>query len=297
MAFLAGLVVIAIATQSSVGAYDDVLFWVHMVQHLLLIMVAPPLLVLGRPILLAMHASRGSAHRAIRAAVRSRPARVLTCPPVALALYTAVIVGTHLTGFMNLVLTHPLVHDGEHLLYLAVGYLFFLPAIGTEPIRWRLAYPARLALLAVAMPVDTFTGVVLGLTTREPFPAYAADPRPWGPTLIGDLHLGGAIMWVAGDALMVAMMAVLAVAFVRSGTGGAGVGRWVEAARLSALADHAAAAGLTPGPGRAVTVDDEAHVDAHRDAYNAWLACLDHRPTVDAHAEPAASQTKGKGSL
>jgi putative copper resistance protein D len=167
----------------------------------------------------------------------------------------------------------------------------------------RLSYPARLALLAVAMPVDTFTGVVLGLTTREPFPAYTQARRSWGPSLVGDLHLGGAVMWVAGDGLMVAMMAALAVAFVRSGTGGAGAGRWVEAARAATLADHTAAAGLTPHPGLTGSVDDDAHVDAHRYAYNTWLASLDQHPTAGRDrpttttipAEPAAPTADGKG--
>ncbi len=269
--FLAGLLTIAVATQSSIGAYDDVLFSVHMIQHLLLVMVAPPLLIAGQPVVLALHASRNPMHRWVRSLVRSRVVSLLTWPPVALSLYAAVIVGTHLTSFMNLVLENQLVHDAEHLLYLAVGYLLFLPVLGSEPIRWRLSYPARLFLLALAMPVDTFTGVVLGMTNSEPFPAYQQQHRAWGPSLLGDLHLGGAIMWVGGDALMVLLMAVLVVRFTRSGREDMGLGTWMESARGRALADQAAAAGIeSPATGRHGTVDD----DAHLSAYNAYLAAL-----------------------
>src|SRR6202020_3102642 len=78
--FLGGLAVVVIATQSGIGSYDDVLFWDHMVQHLLLLMVAPPLLVLGQPATLLLHASRNPVHTWTKKLLRSRPAQWLTCP-------------------------------------------------------------------------------------------------------------------------------------------------------------------------------------------------------------------------
>ena len=93
-----------IATQSSIGAYDDVLFSVHMVQHLLLIMVAPPLMVAGRPIMLLLHASRNPLHGwTIERVIRSRVVTALTCPPVARGgpAVDVIIGSTHLTGFMK----------------------------------------------------------------------------------------------------------------------------------------------------------------------------------------------------
>ncbi len=78
--FLGGLAVIVLATQSGIGAYDDVLFWDHMVQHLMLIMVAPPLLIVGQPITLLLHASRNPLHTWTKRVVRSRIASFLTWP-------------------------------------------------------------------------------------------------------------------------------------------------------------------------------------------------------------------------
>ena len=237
---------IAVATQSSVGAYDDVLFSVHMVQHLLLIMVAPPLLVAGRPIMLLLHASRNPVHRWTLNVVRSRVVTFLTCPPVAAVIYTVTIVGTHLTGFMNLTLAHEHVHDAEHVLYLVAGYLYFLPLIGSEPIRWRMSFPGRFLLLALTMPVDTFVGVVLLQANHELFPAYGRTGRTWGPSLLSDLHLGGAIMWVGGDAIMFVLMLCVFVVFLRDKRAQTTMGDWVEAARAAALSDHTASAGLEP---------------------------------------------------
>jgi putative copper resistance protein D len=134
-AFLAGLAVIGVATQSSIGANDDVLFSVHMVQHLLLIMVAPPLLVADRPVTLLLHAAGNPVHTLVKRVVRSRALSVLTFPPAATALYCAVVAATHLTPLMNLVVRNDAVHNAEHVLYVVTGYLFFLPVVGSEPIR------------------------------------------------------------------------------------------------------------------------------------------------------------------
>ena len=79
--FLGGLAVIVIATQSGIGSYDDVLFWDHMVQHLLLLMVAPPLLVVGQPVTLLLHASRNPVHTWTKKLLRSHPVTWITWPP------------------------------------------------------------------------------------------------------------------------------------------------------------------------------------------------------------------------
>ena len=103
---------------------------------------------------------------------------------------------------MNLVLENGAVHDAEHALYLLVGYLYFLPIIGSEPILWRMSMLGRYLLLLVTMPVDTAVGVVLMLLPHEPFPAYARTGRSWGPGLVADLHEGGFIMFAGSDIIM-----------------------------------------------------------------------------------------------
>src|SRR5262249_4706467 len=142
--FLAGLAVVVLATESGIGAYDEVLFWDHMIQHLLLIMIAPPLLVVGQPFTLLLHASRNPLHTWAKRAMRSRAVSFLTWPPFGLVAYTVTVVGTHLTALTGLILRDPVLREAEHVLYLAVGYLFFLPLLGREPIRWQVSYPIRI---------------------------------------------------------------------------------------------------------------------------------------------------------
>jgi len=266
--FLAGLLVVVFATEGGIGSYDDVLFWDHMVQHLMLLMVAPPLLVVGQPGTLLLHASRNPIHTWAKRFMRSRVISAITFPGFGVVLYTGVIVGTHLTGFMNLVMTHDWAHQGEHVLYLAAGYLYFLPLIGREPIRWRVSYPTRLFLLFMAMPVDAFTGLVLGSYSGNPFPSMA-DGRPsWAPAPIDDVHIGGAVMWVAGAGLMFALMLAVFFEWSRETRAHGGLG-WLESARK---ANYAA---ILPDTKTADTVDD----DEHLDAYNAYLARLNRNET------------------
>jgi putative copper resistance protein D len=273
LSFAAGLAAVVLAAQSSIGAYDDVLFSDHMVQHLLLIMVAPAFLVAGRPVTLLLHASRNPLHTWTKRVIRSRIVTWLTFPPIAAVLYAVTIIGTHLTGFMNLTLQHEGVHDAEHALYLLVGYLYFLPLLGSEPIRWKMSFPSRFFLLALSMPVDTFVGVVLLQANHELFPPYADTGRTWGPSLVSDLHTGGAIMWVGGDAIMFVLMLCVFVLFLRDKRAQGSMGDWLEGARSHALADAVAHAGLTTperAPRRGQTVDD----DEHLAAYNAYLSQL-----------------------
>src|SRR5258708_589196 len=137
--FLGGLAVVVLALQSGLGSYDDVLFWDHMIQHLMLIMVAPPLLIFGQPLPLLLHASRNPVHTWAKRAVRSRAVTWLTWPPFGVAAYALTIAVTPLTRLMNLVMSNQVLHNAEHALYLLVGYLFFLPLVGREPLRWRLS--------------------------------------------------------------------------------------------------------------------------------------------------------------
>ena len=97
------------------------------------------------------------------------------------------------------------------IIFLVVGYLFWRQIFGSDPNRRRLHPGLQFAYLFLAIPVDTFTGVSLNGATHELFPAYLATPRTWGPSLLLDLHLGGVIMWVGGDTLMLWPMIPIAI--------------------------------------------------------------------------------------
>ena len=276
IAFILGLLVIDLATQSGIGTYDDTLFWDHMIQHLMLIMIAPPLLVSGQPVTLLLHASRNPLHTWVKRIVRSKPVVAITWPAFGVVAYTATIVGTHLTGFMNLVTEHDAVHQSEHVLYLVVGYLYFLPLVGREPIKWKVSYPLRLFLLFIAMPVDAFTGVVLGSYQSDPF--VPLKPRSWGPSAVNDLHQGGAVMWVGGAAIMFVLIMVTFFAWTRETRPSAATMGWLETARRANMADRMSEAvpvAVQPGErvsGQSLRAADVDEDDDQLAAYNAYLA-------------------------
>jgi cytochrome c oxidase assembly factor CtaG len=282
--FLGGLAVVVLATESGIGVYDDVLFWDHMVQHLMLIMVAPPLLIFGQPLTLLMHASRNPLHRWVKRVLRSRVASFLTWPVFGCVAYAVAVMGAHLTGFANLVETNQVVHNAEHALFLVVGYLFFLPILGREPIRWRLTYPVRFVILVLVMPVDTFTGLMLGYGSAGS-PGIPVGPRPaWAPPGLSDLHDGGAVMWIGGDAIMFGLMMLVYLMWSLDGRAATSGHGWLEAARRASLGSLVTAHQAPAESGSAAVAAEQAAVswdgrggiddDEHLAAYNAFLARL-----------------------
>jgi cytochrome c oxidase assembly factor CtaG len=199
--FLAGLAAVAAAICGSDGVYDDVLLRAHMVQHLLLIMVAPPLLVYARPVTLLLHATRNPWHGRVIRIVRSRAVTALSWPPFCVALYSAVVLVTHLTP---LLVATGWLHDSEHLAYLVAGYLFFLPVIGSEPARWRPSLFGRYLLLVAAMPADIATGAFLMLS------------GPIGGYHVADVHDAGLIMLGGSELVMTALALLIAVTLLHS---------------------------------------------------------------------------------
>ncbi len=210
--FALGLLVTFIATESFIGRYDRAYFSDHMIQHLLLIMVAAPLFALATPLDLAY----GAGSPGVRRVLDGRLVALVTEPIVAFTLYFVFIPLSHLTSLFNEMLLHEWIHQFEHLGFLVVGYLFFRVAFGLE--RGRTIHPGlRLVFVMAAVPVDTFTGLALAMSSHNPFWAYRTL-APIGSTphtILANVQLGGAIMWIGGDALMLVACIPIAVAWVR----------------------------------------------------------------------------------
>ncbi len=201
-AWIGANVTTAIAIFSFVGVYDGELFWDHMVQHLILIMVAAPLYAIASPLDLTWRATTGTAHLVVTEALRSPVAKFFGNPVTAFILYAVLIPISHITNWYNVTLEHESVHNAEHLAFLVVGYLFWRQIFGSDPNKYRLHPALQFFYLFMAIPIDTFTGLSLAGEAREIFPAYFATHRAWGISYVADLHVGGDIMWVVGDTLM-----------------------------------------------------------------------------------------------
>lgn len=277
VSFVASLAVLVVALNTAIETYSHVLFWVHMVQHLLLIMVVPALLVVGGPLTVLVQATRGTTQGRIRGVLLSTPVGVVTHPLIGTAIYAVVIVATHLTSFMNQMMVHPWLHQAEHVLYLLGGYVFLLALLGDEPIRWKPPYLMRLFVLFVAMAPETVVGIVLLQADHELFPAYANVMRDWGPSPLHDLNRGGGIMWAFGDGLMMLFIVAVMIVYLAHSSTNATAGGWLEGVRRSTLAANLQAS----GEDTTLTDDDLDDDDSALAAYNRMLARLNKQDRVD----------------
>jgi cytochrome c oxidase assembly factor CtaG len=216
VAFLGGLAAIAVALQSGIERYDTALFSVHMVQHILLTLVAAPLIALGAPVTLALRlASPRVRGRWLLPVLHSRLLRVLAHPVVAWILFAAVMWATHFSPLFDLALENRVVHDLEHVLFLGAALLFWWPAVGLDPAPWRLPHPARLLYVFLQMPQNTLLAVVILNAPTVLYAHYATLVRPWGPTAIFDQQAAGGIMWLAGDLLFIGAIGTILAAWMR----------------------------------------------------------------------------------
>jgi putative membrane protein len=199
-AFLSGLVVILVATASGIAAYDRVLFSLHVVQHILLGMVAPLLLVLGAPITLALQSGSRGTQRAILRVLRSAPARVLTNPLTAWLLFGTSVVTLYFTPLYELSLRNEWFHVATHAYFVGAGCLFLAHVVGLDPIPHALGYGARLLYVLVLLPFHTFVGVAL-LTVNTVIASgwYAQVERRWGASPLADQRTGAGLLWVSGE--------------------------------------------------------------------------------------------------
>jgi putative membrane protein len=213
--FAAGLAAIGLALLSPVEAYEGSLFSVHMVQHMLLELVAAPLLLAGAPITLTLRAVSPTLRRPLLAVLHSRVVHVISFPVIAWLLFAAVNWGWHFSVLYDQALENQPLHYLQHATFLAAALLFWWPVIGADPSPWRLPHPVRLLYLFLAMPQNSFLGVALLSASTVLYPHYVTNLREWGPTPLDDQALGGVIMWVFGDVAFVIGMMLVVVLWMR----------------------------------------------------------------------------------
>jgi putative copper resistance protein D len=218
VAWLAGCLVILLATSSGFGRYAPAMFSIHMETHMMLSMLAPVLLVLGGPITLALRALPAAGKDAppgprewLLAAVHSPVARALTHPVVALVLFVGSFYVLYLSGLFDAALEQHWAHLAMSTHFLLVGCLFYWPVIGIDPSPRRLPHLARLGMVFASLPFHAFFGVILMSTQTvigEQF--YSGLALPWTADLLADQRLGGGIAWATGELpLLVVLVALL----------------------------------------------------------------------------------------
>lgn len=201
--FGAGLAAIGLALLSPIGAFGGLFFFMHMIQHLLLVEVAAPLLLLGAPLLPMLW----GLPRGLRVGIGllfapgsplSRVFGFLTSPLVALSLYATAVAVWHLPAFYDAAQGRTLVHDLQHSFFLGTALLFWWPVIHPTGGRRRLSYAAAIPYFLPPMLVGNLIGALLTFADSPLYATYQRVPRLWGLSVVQDQQLAGLIMWVPG---------------------------------------------------------------------------------------------------
>jgi putative copper resistance protein D len=211
-----GVVAILFALDSGIERYDTTLFWVHMIQHLLLTMVAPPLLLHAGPITLLLRASSAETRRRwIFPILHARVIRAISFPVVAWILFAGVMWVSHFSPLFDAALENEWIHRLEHALFLGSALLFWWPAIGPDPSPWPLRPAAKVLYVGLQMPQNTFLALAVYMSPVPLYAHYLTTGRTWGPTPLEDQQIAGAIMWVGGDMAFLAVVILLVAAWMR----------------------------------------------------------------------------------
>jgi putative membrane protein len=195
--FAAGMATLIVALLSPVDTLGAELFSMHMVQHELMMLVAAPLLVCGRPLAVSVWAFSLGGRRRIAHLIKSRavqtPWQLLTLPSVAWLLHAVILWAWHAPALFQAGLASDVLHTLQHFSFLASALLFWASLIGPH-LQMR-AGAAVVYILTTAIHTGML-GALLTFSSRIWYPVYAQTTEAWGLTVLEDQQLGGLIMWV-----------------------------------------------------------------------------------------------------
>ncbi|MFG2043618.1 cytochrome c oxidase assembly protein [Dactylosporangium sp. NPDC048998] len=241
--WLGGMLLLGLFTVGGFARYAYVLFSAHMAQHMVLGMVVPILLVGGAPITLALRTLRPPADPAVRGArdwlmlaLHSRPARLVSHPLVALALYVVGLYALYFSDLLEVLMRYHLGHLAMLTHFVAAGFLFYWVLIGVDPGRRAVPPPLLVLLHFAGMAFHAFLGLALMQSRTVIAPGWYTAVHPaWADSLMADQHLGAGLAWSFGEIPAAAILLLLVVRWIRADER--------EQRRLDRAADRAEATG------------------------------------------------------
>lgn len=254
--FVAGVLTVALAMCTKLNDYGMVMFSVHMVQHMIISMVSPILLLLGAPVTLALRAlpvagrnRRKGPRELLLALLHSRYMKIVTHPAFTIPLFIASLYALYFTPLFDLLMGSKTGHIAMMVHFLATGLVFFWPIMGVDPGPHRPGYVMRMLELFAGMPFHAFFGIALMMASEPMVEAYASPPASLGIDALTDQHAAGGIAWAFSEIPSVLVLLALVFQWHRS--------EERQARRKDRAADRDG--------------------DKELEAYNAYLASLDAR--------------------
>ena len=200
--FVSGLLVLFLSLNGPLHDLSDYyLFSAHMVQHLVLTLIVPPLLLAGTP--------GWMLRPALRLPRVAWLARRVTGGRAAFVIFNVVVAAWHVPELYNTAMAYHPVHIAQHLLFLVSATLMWWPLMSPLPELPRLAYPGQMLYCFLMTIPMSIVAIYIALADHVLYPAYSAAPRIWGITPLADQQLGGLIMWVPGGLFFMLVFSVV----------------------------------------------------------------------------------------
>jgi len=214
LAFFAGMFSALLALAGPLDTWNDELLTMHMAQHLVLIQVTAPLLLLGRPVQVFLRAlpprRAGRLTRLVLRPVWSRRiVQLLTAPLVATALANLALVVWHFPALYERTIWNQGIHDLQHLSFFGTALLFWWPIIDPVPRHHRVSGLWASLMVFITAVVSTIIGAILTLADEVLYEPYRYAAMPWGFTPLVDQQVAGLLMWIGGGTLYVVIILVL----------------------------------------------------------------------------------------
>lgn len=226
ISYLIGLILVALALISPIDSLGQQLFFMHMIQHLLLIMIAPPLLLIANPMPVVLWglpdkwrltAGHAIGHVLHRDSQFRHVLRTITAPGIIWLVWVIALFGWHDPAMYNAALRYEFVHDLEHLSFFIASMLFWWHVTGAGPrIHKQFGYVGRIAFVLAAVPPNMTLGVWLAFNNNVIYSYYEAVPRLWGIDAITDQRIGGVIMWIPGSMMFLLAALILTSQYLGS---------------------------------------------------------------------------------
>ncbi|MEU3305118.1 cytochrome c oxidase assembly protein [Streptomyces sp. NPDC006678] len=253
--FTVGVLSIALVMCTGLNDYGMVMFSVHMVQHMVISMLSPILLLLGAPVTLALRAlppagrGRKGPRELLLALLHSRYMKIVTHPAFTIPMFIASLYGLYFTPLFDFLMGSKAGHIGMMVHFLAVGLIFFWPIMGVDPGPHRPGYVMRMLELFAGMPFHAFFGIALMMASEPMVKAYADPPASLGITALSDQNAAGGIAWAFSE--IPSVLVLIALVF-----------QWYRSEQRQAVREDRAA---------------DRDGDKELEAYNAYLASLQAR--------------------
>ncbi|MEU1946267.1 cytochrome c oxidase assembly protein [Streptomyces sp. NPDC059474] len=222
VSFVLGVLTIAVAMCTKLNDYGMVMFSVHMVQHMIISMVSPILLLLGAPVTLTLRAlpaagrGRKGPRELLVALLHSRYMRIISHPAFTIPLFIASLYALYFTPLFDFLMESKAGHIAMMVHFLAVGLVFFWPIMGVDPGPHRPGYVMRMLELFAGMPFHAFFGIALMMASEPMVGVYEHPPARLGIDALSDQTWAGGIAWAFSEIPSVIVLVALVYQWYKS---------------------------------------------------------------------------------